>query len=418
VLWLSGPGGAGKTAIMGSIAEECYARRWLAGSFFISAATMKVDCCSKRYLIPTLAFHLLELNIPHLPAAILAAVAANPSVFDKRLDHQIEVLILDPIREVRKTVDALKWPKVVLVDGVNECAADENREYRTKHERQESKEANYREVLSSLVKLTNDPSFPFHIIIASRPERAIQGYFSSLPSDASTQVFLDDKYSPQDDVALYAQAMLTKIGWDYGLRGEWYNRIGPGQDVPRYLAQQSSGQFIYIATIIRYIQDQSGAPHKQLEHVLNCRPRNRSNPFVALDSLYLGILKTSPDPELSAKWLHCIDGNTSLVNFAPASRALLQKPWYKRCILESCPGETEYLLGPLVSLVRIADEKGEPNFHFYHKSLSDFLKDPERCGAYHLTECDVNEFLNHRYIEVLKSAHPCLPVLTVIYEAN
>ncbi|TEB20941.1 hypothetical protein FA13DRAFT_1800533 [Coprinellus micaceus] len=328
VLWLLGPVGAGKTAIMGSITEECYARRWLTGSFFISAATMKVDRCSKRYLIPTLAFHLLELNIPHLPAAILAAVAANPS-----------------------TVDASKWPKVVLVNGVDECAADENWEYRTKHEHQELKEANYREVLSSLVKLTNDPSFPFRIIIASRPEHAIQGYFSSLPSDASTQVFLDDMYSPEDDVALYAQAMLTKIGRDYGLRGEWYNRIGPGKDDPCYLAQQSSGQFIYIATIIRYIQDQSGAPHKQLEHVLNCRPRNRSNPFTALDALYLGILKTSPDPELSAKWLHCIDGNTNLVNFAPASRALLQKPWYKRCILESCPGETEYLLGPLVSLI-------------------------------------------------------------------
>ncbi|TEB40224.1 hypothetical protein FA13DRAFT_1578850, partial [Coprinellus micaceus] len=96
MVWLTGPAGAGKTAIMGSIADECHARRWLAGSFFISASAMKVDRCSKRYIIPTLAYHLFQLDIPGLPTAILAAITYNPSVFDKRLDHQVEFLILGP----------------------------------------------------------------------------------------------------------------------------------------------------------------------------------------------------------------------------------------------------------------------------------------------------------------------------------
>ncbi|TEB40221.1 hypothetical protein FA13DRAFT_1784811 [Coprinellus micaceus] len=381
VLWLSGPAGAGKTAIMGSIAEECHARGWLAGSFFISASSMRSDRCSKRYLVPTLASHLLELNIPNLPAAILTSIAANPSVFDKRLDHQTEILILAPIREVCKTADLSKWPKVVLVDGVDECAADEAREYKTKHERQESKEANHREVLSSLVELTNDPSFPFRIVIASRPEHAIEGYFSSLPFGVVTQVFLDDKYSPEDDITLYAQAMLTKIGRDSGLLGQWYSQVGKAleiEDVPRHLAQQASGQFIYIATVIRYIQDKSGAPHKQLEHVLNWQPSNRSNPFAVLDTLYLGILQTSPNPA---------------------------RLGYK-VFLESFPGEMEYLLSPLVSLVCIVGKNGEPDFHFYHKSLSDFLKDPQRCGAFHIPEHGIAEHINDRYIEVFKNKGP------------
>ncbi|TEB40223.1 hypothetical protein FA13DRAFT_1587010, partial [Coprinellus micaceus] len=123
-VWLTGPAGAGKTAIMGSIADECHARRWLAGSFFISASAMKVDRCSKRYIIPTIAYHLLQLNIPGLREAILVSIEAHPSVFDKRLDQQVEILILAPIREVRKTVATSSWPKAILVDGIDECAAD------------------------------------------------------------------------------------------------------------------------------------------------------------------------------------------------------------------------------------------------------------------------------------------------------
>ncbi|TEB40263.1 hypothetical protein FA13DRAFT_1586345, partial [Coprinellus micaceus] len=123
-VWLTRPAGAGKTAIMGSIADECHVRGWLAGSFFISVSMTKVDRCSKQYLMPTLAYHLLQLNVAGLRAAILASIEAHPSVFDKRLDQQVAILILAPIREVLKTAATSTWPKAILVDGVDECAAD------------------------------------------------------------------------------------------------------------------------------------------------------------------------------------------------------------------------------------------------------------------------------------------------------
>ncbi|TEB40230.1 hypothetical protein FA13DRAFT_1680241 [Coprinellus micaceus] len=402
VLWLSGPAGSGKSAIMGSIADECHARGSLAGSFFISKSAMKVDRCSKLCIIPTLAFHLLEL-IPDLRELILASIEKNPSVFDKQLEHQVEILILGPIRQLCMTADASEWPKAVLVDGVDECAADDGREYMAKYERQESKESNHREVLAALVKLANDTAFPFRIVIASRPEQAIQGYFSSLPSDAVARVFLDEKYSPEEDIALYAEAMLTKIGRDCGLQGPWYSQVGKAlgiEDVPRHLAQQSSGQFIYVATAIRYMQAKSKAPHKLLEQVLNWRSNSNSNPFASLDALYAGILESSHDSELAVKWLRSISSLSITVNCMGDQ----YKPWVIKSVLESSPGETEYLLSPLVSLVRIVDEKGAPNFHVYHKSLFDFLEDPQRCGTYHITEDDLHGFLAHRYIEILKKA--------------
>ncbi|TEB20923.1 hypothetical protein FA13DRAFT_1742539 [Coprinellus micaceus] len=386
VLWLTGPAGAGKTAIMGS----------LAGSFFISESAMKVDRCSKRYLIPTLAFHLLEL-IPGLRALILTSIKNNPSVFDKQLEHQVEILILGPIRELCKTADASEWPKAVLVDGVDECASDEGQEYRTERDRWKSKEGNQREVLAALIRAAADPSFPFRLIIASRPEQHIEKYFSSLPAGVIKKIFLDAKFSPEADVELYGKSMLNTIGMDCGLQGKWYCPVGEAlgiENVPRHLAQQSSGQFVYIATVIRYIQDTSGGAHKRLEDILNWRPRNPSNPFEALDVLYSGILQTSPNPVLAAKWIRAINSGVG------------KTYWRSMCLLESFPGETKHLFNPLMSLVRIVDEKGEPDFHLYHKSLSDSLKDPKRCGAFYITKDDLHGFLAHRHIQVLKNKGP------------
>ncbi|TEB40225.1 hypothetical protein FA13DRAFT_1784816 [Coprinellus micaceus] len=367
VIWLSGPGGAGKTAIMGSIADRCHAKRWLAGGFFISVFAMKVDRCSKRYLIPTLAYHLFQPNIPRLPAAILSAIASNPSVFDKRLDQQVEILILGPIRKVRKNADVSGWPKAILVDGVDECVADEERHFETDQDRQKSREDNHREVLSALIQANSDPSFPFRIIIASRPEQAIKNYFSSLPQGAIKEIFLDGKYSPKADMKLYAQAMLNQIRVQGGLPENWYSPAGQAlriEDVPRYWAQEASGQFVYVATVIRYVQSGPGVPHERLERVLNWRKSDALNPFSALDSLYTGILRTSPDPKLAATWMRTILTYGRREEIA----------WYIAALLESSSGETGYLLGALSSLVRIAKENGEPDFHFYHKSLSDYLE--------------------------------------------
>ncbi|TEB40235.1 hypothetical protein FA13DRAFT_1724456 [Coprinellus micaceus] len=403
VVWLTGPAGAGKTAIMGSIADTCHARRWLAGSFFVSESAKNVDHSSKRYLIPTLAYHLFQLDIPGLPAAILSAIASNPSVFDKRLDQQVEILILAPIRKVRENADASSWPKAILVDGVDECDADEGRKFETEQDRQRSKEYNHQEVLSALLQAHSDPSFPFHIIIASRPERAIEHYFSSLPLGAVRKLFLGSRYSPEADMELYARAMLNQIGMECGLPENWYSRAGQAlgiEDVPRYWAQEASGQFVYVAAVIRYVQSGTGTPYERLERVLNWRLGDSSKPFSALDALYRGILKTSPDPELAVKWIRAV-----LKYGSYGDRA-----WYITTLQESSPGEVGYLLGPLSSSVRISKEDRQPDFHFYHKSLSDFLKDSQRSGDMYLTGDKVNSFQASRYSAVLKNKGPLVPL--------
>lgn len=389
LLWLSGPAGSGKTAIAGSISDECQVRGWLAASFFFSAYSGSPDRRLKRHLIPTLAYHLLQRkSISGYKDALLSSIVENPGVFTSRLDKQLDVLILEPLRTLQHPSSTTRWPKVFIIDGLDECDADPERRFDSEQDRRNSRAENHCEILRSLRRASLDPAFPFRIIIASRPEPAISGYFSA--AHPTKQIFLDDKYDPRADIEVFARASLARIGRDRGLQGDWF----PSR-VPELLTQEASGQFVYITTALRFIQDPVRPPYEQLKRVLEWRRFDDSRPFAALDALYTGILEASPNPLLVAKWLRFLDPSRMSVPYAP---------WYKKQLLESFPGETEYLLGSLTSLVGQTSTDNSPTFEFYHKSLLDFLNDPNRSNHLCVGDEDLERFLGGRHHEVFTSA--------------
>ncbi|KAJ3519533.1 hypothetical protein NMY22_g13151 [Coprinellus aureogranulatus] len=374
VFWLTGPAGAGKSAIAGSVAD-------------------------RAYLFPTLAYHFTHLGIPGLREEILAAIDACPSVFDKNLDEQLDTLILKPLRKVGQGVIQSSTFKTIIVDGVDECKEDRGKASDTEQDRRKSKKNNHREIISSLVRASKDPSFPFRIIIASRPERAIERCFDSFENAGIKlkRVFLDKEYEPQADIELFLRARLDTIGRDHGLPDQWYLKLSKWQDVPRYLAWEASGQFIYAETVIRYVQDGTETPHDQLKRVLDWEGEKSSRPFAALDALYTGILKGTPDPALSVKW--------TLAN-ALVHPHWNPQYWYREAVLESSPGQIEVALGGLTALVGLINEHGQPAFTLYHKSLLDFLDDKDRSGDLHLEHKAVIQFLRERHYQVLKNRGP------------
>ncbi|KAJ3535240.1 hypothetical protein NMY22_g6572 [Coprinellus aureogranulatus] len=136
MLWLYGPAGAGKSAIAGSIADECQRRKWLAGSFFFSDFAGRPDRYLKQYLFPTLAYHLIQLDIAGLREAVLSAIDTFPSVFDKRLDEQLRILILEPLQKIRQATIQSCTFKTIIVDGVDECKEDAGKEGDTEQDLQ------------------------------------------------------------------------------------------------------------------------------------------------------------------------------------------------------------------------------------------------------------------------------------------
>jgi hypothetical protein len=94
----------------------------------------------------------------------------------------------------------------------------------------------------------------------------------------------------------------------------------PSPEILATMLDQASGQFIYAATIIRYLTiSRHGNPHTLLDRVLEVKPTSPGiNPFSHLDACYNHILQSAPDPRpLAVKWLWIIKGSL------PQSRFML-----------------------------------------------------------------------------------------------
>ncbi|TEB24044.1 hypothetical protein FA13DRAFT_1739546 [Coprinellus micaceus] len=392
LLWLSGPAGSGKTAIAGTIADECYKEGLLAASFFFSAFAGSKNRRWKKPVIPSLVYRLIQHKyIVGLKEAVLTVIEDDPMVFERHLDQQLEELVLKPLRKVAGLSDRRHWPEVIIVDGLDECQGNSELDVGAERDSQESRTTAHKEILSALSRACADPSFPFRIVIASRPEPVIRHFFSTSP-DLALNIFLDDRYDPDSDIRLFLEAMFSDIRRRFKLPSTWAPR-----HVVDLLVKEASGQFIYAATVIRFLDNpRQGPPQKQLSRLLEWRRLDNAEPFAPLDALYKRILHTSPDHVLSVKWLLLIYGHSSVNH--PA--------WYLQELLESYPGETEYVLGNLTSLVGLADEQGGSRFRFYHKSLLDFLGDPSRSSELYVDDEDVTRFTQKRYYDVLRGRGP------------
>ncbi|KAJ2926316.1 hypothetical protein H1R20_g10766, partial [Candolleomyces eurysporus] len=260
----------------------------------------------KTALIPTLAYQLAQ-RLPGLKDSVSQAIQNDPLLFKKNLHVQMESLILTPLRQV--TVES-KQPGVVLVDGVDECEVEQ---YISSHASprageliERTRDEDQLEILEVLREAALDPAFPFRIVIASRPERVFREFFNDErhKSSFAPSLVLDEKYNPNADIALFLQAKFSEIRRRYNLSPSW-----PSPEILAILLDQASGQFIYAATVIRYITtSRHGSPHTLLDQVLKVKPSSGTNPFSRLDAFYTYILQSAPNPILAVKWLWIIKG--------------------------------------------------------------------------------------------------------------
>ncbi|KAJ2936219.1 hypothetical protein H1R20_g875, partial [Candolleomyces eurysporus] len=178
IMWVTGPAGSGKTAIMGSVADTCQGKGTLGATHFFSSFSGSANRRLKRYLVPTLAYQFVQHKaMAQVAAQILSAVEENPAIFEQNLGVQFDQLILEPLRTCRSHPPLREWPKVILIDGLDECEAEQYQNTARSDVPPRSKEDDQIEILSVLKKAASDPNFPFRIVIASRPEHAIKRFF-------------------------------------------------------------------------------------------------------------------------------------------------------------------------------------------------------------------------------------------------
>jgi hypothetical protein len=368
---------------------------------------------TKTAFVTTIAHQLAQLR-RDWRKAIAAAIKSDTIIFKKGLDDQMETLILAPLRKVaRARRSRARIRGVIVVDSLDECGIEEVHDTTTGATRKN--EQDQLEILQVLHQAASDPTFPFRILIASRPERVFREFFDQENHLASFAQKLDlhEDYNADADITLFLNTHLSRIRRRYNLPSSW-----PPSGVVKTLVMNASGQFIYAATVIRDLDAvDREPPNALLEAILKVgvqdasKSQSSKNPLQQLDALYSHILKTSPDPPRSVQWIRAIDMlNGHLGGGYASSRNII-------LLLQTNPdsgdAEAEHFLGRLHSLIRIPPPHHQvtTEYRFYHKSLLDFLKDPSRCrGSLYIEQQEIGTFIGDRFVRACASEYYIFPI--------
>jgi NACHT domain-containing protein len=353
--WLYGPAGAGKTAILQAIAEflcrQSGSSENFGGSFFFSRGKKGRD--QGHFLFSTIAYQ-LALNVPGLRQHVNRIMELNPTLHTKSMDVQLQTLIVDAFQYLSPPPQR---SYLVIVDGLDEC-----------HDK-----AAQQMILQLLCQMISVHKLPLRFLIGSRPESHIRASFDQESLYTIThRVVLDETFNPGRDIRVFLQDGFAKICAESSIPSQ-VEQPWPRQGIIDLLVQRSSGQFIYAATVLKFVGAEFCSPSKQLALVLKPDP----SAFSDLDQLYTQILSVYP----------------SAVNIVEVLGIIIASgenlPEVIEDILGMEEGELKLLLRGLSPLLN--DETGKNGEavsyiipHFTHASFGDYLFDSNRSGPFHV----------------------------------
>ncbi|KAJ2918199.1 hypothetical protein MD484_g2238, partial [Candolleomyces efflorescens] len=356
---LSGPAGAGKSCIQRTIVEECLAQDIPTFSFFFGR----------------------DFGRDNADGAVLDKISFDPSIFEKSLIRQIHNLVLDPLTDI---CDLRFWTrrKVIIVDGLDECKDSAQR----------------LQVIQVLRTMTIYFAESFRVILSSRPEFDILTAFAERPLASITRKFLLHNYDSDEDIMAYLVEEFARIRRTHPARRR-FRRNWPTQDILATLVKMATQQFIFVSTVIRYIEDRFGFPDLLLEQVLTAvsvrepPPNVLTNPFAELDALYTEILHSHSIERSHLRLiLHAIpefwrivETNSLLVESGEAGvnsgLDLGPTPWMLDSFFGFTSGTTDIVLSQFHALIHTSGK-----ICFYHKSMEDYLRTSERSGDFFQSE--------------------------------
>ncbi|ESK86209.1 nwd2 [Moniliophthora roreri MCA 2997] len=259
VYWLHGSAGVGKSAIAQTLSEK-YASTRLAASFFFSrndTTRNKLDP-----FVATIAYQLCTSECGALRDAvgplIIDIIRSNPHIFRTTVENQFRKLVLEPFAKLSPE-QRLRLPDVIIVDGLDECV-----DFR-------SQERLLDMIGYAIAFIT---PFPFIFLICSRPEPQIRDGFNNADFDSNLQwlPISSKAYESYLDIENYFIKEFVRLRKKYraALRGE--DESWPGKDIIRRLVSRASGQFIFAATVIKYIDTYDELPQQRLRTILMKEP--------------------------------------------------------------------------------------------------------------------------------------------------
>ena len=278
------------------------------------------------------------------------------------MDVQLQTLIVDAFQYLSP------FPQhyyLVIIDGLDEC-----------HDN-----ATQQSILRLLCDAITVHKLPLRILIGSRPESIIRDSFDQESLYTVTRrVVLDETFDPGRDIQVFLQDGFAKICVTNPILSH-VEQPWPEEGIIDLLVQRSSGQFIYAATVLKFVGAEFRSPTNQLALVLRPDP----TAFSDLDQLYTQILSAYPSAVNIVKVLGIIS----------VSHGDLQEVMEDIFGMEE--GELKLVLRGLSSLIKDENDgnveclnKGVNALwsyvipHFAHASFGDYLFDSSRSGPFYV----------------------------------
>ena len=334
------------------MAAWCEEEGILLGEFFFSRADG--TGAQLASLAPTLAYRMAVHTLKDAKEAISDVVSRDPHIFLAPLAVQLKKLVLKPLKLFAPCGIT---PYVIILDGLDETLSPDDQQ-----------------LVLNVISETLYPLNPtLRILICCRPEPTIVTAFNDSGSPLnviSTNISLNDDVDSDADIRAFLVEKFARIKKQlpYPPTEDWPTPVNID-----YLVAKSSGQFIFAATVEKYIGSPKYRHHAvaRLKHVLDLKllphlEDKRKHPFADLDALYALILRTRNDVEMSVKATAvCLEYPKYFNTISPADLAK---------VLHIELSETWAILYELASLFDISEDCIRP----FHASFADFLFDSSR----------------------------------------
>lgn len=394
IMWLRGAAGAGKSAIAQTIAELCHEEHLLLASFFFGRSDPTRN--HGRSLIATIAYQICSIS-PSVRGRITRTIEDDPLIFSQSLFTQISVLVVQPLQDLFQA-GQFSGPtarRFIVIDGLDECL-----DVRVQCN-----------ILDTILKAIHQLHVPLIFLIASRSEPDISAAFHGKEMmGILTEISLDDLYLKDinEDIELFLRDTFKEIvdthRFKKSIPTPW-----PAEEVIQRLVRKSSGQFIYAATVAKYVQSNRHRPDHRLEVVLSLRPARTDRPFAELDALYTQIFISVEDID------RVLDVLTFYIQYNLRNANLDDSRFDSsginveavETILALDHGDIQLLfcdLGSVVALVEVYGN-GREELRLLHASLTDFLLDPSRSNQFHVDIASKCTMYVRRCIQHLQCAY-------------
>jgi hypothetical protein len=359
ICWLRGPAGSGKSTVAHTVAERCHQRDELAATFFFSRG--KGDRSDIDKLLPTLAFQLAQ-RMPSIRPLLLEALADESTLFQTLGDRFLN-LIVKPLRAIEES----KHSMVIIIDGLDECAVQD--------------------AIVTLIKFLGETALshrlPVRFLLTSRPETQIRDAFRLHVSQSTVFPLALEDFAAHNDIRIYLQSRLSDIRnrCDSLMRDvpiPW-----PSETHLETLVLQSEGLFIYVSTLLKFVDDGRGLPQEKLERVLKIH--------TGVDSLYTQVISEAkardhPDFDQVMGSLMYLERPLSINQLAQLLRLRAAR------IQQAMQGCHSILAVP---------DNNDDSIRPYHASLHDFLRDSQRAQHHFLSPVEYHALISARCLDMI-----------------